>query len=728
MDSKERHTLRLAVLAGFLALVVLLYVGVLYDTQVVNYDKYMAQSIRSIAREEKVAASRGIITDRTGRALVTSRSTYNLTFDASLLKADEDENEAILRLIKLCQANGVAWTDNLPITQTAPYTYTLDQTSSLQKNRFATYVKSLSDAKTQLGAYLLRHPDALGDQEKTAEILSQTEVSDADKAKALAELLSGDTLTTQLLEDAGITAQDLMHMMREDLELPADFAEAEARLVLGVQYELSLRKLDNYDAYILAEDIDTPFISLLSDGDFAGAKVTSSTTREYETDYAAHILGTVGLIQAEDWVDLKDKGYDMDDWIGRDGVELAFEQYLKGTDGRRVVSTNADGKITGEYYSEEPEPGNTVELTIDLKLQQAVEDLLAQTVSKMNEEDGDYARGAAVVVEKVGTGEILALASYPTFNLSTYRQDFNTLANEEVNPGRPLVNRATQGAYAPGSTLKPLTAVAALEEGATTLTEEIKDTGKWYYPGYPQSYTYCWNRSGHGWMDVTSAITNSCNYYFATMGYRLGMDTLREYLTAFGLGESTGIEIGDKAGTLPENAPGQDLAPWAAYGQANQLYTPLQLANYISTLVSGGKRCQPHLLKAVKSYDSAEVLAVGNTDPVSTISMRDSTVQAVKEGMLGYTQRGGQLYSYFTQCVVTAGAKTGTAQLGGDQTNNGVFVCFAPYDEPEIVISIVIEHGGSGAALASTAVAILNEYFTTDSTGTGVTGDNQLLQ
>ena len=713
MDSKERHNLRLAVLAGFLALVVLIYVGVLYDTQVVNYDKYIAQSIRSIAREEKVAASRGVITDRTGRALVTSRSTYNLTFDSSLLKADEDENEAILRLVKLCQANGVAWTDNLPITQEAPYTYTLDQTSSLQKNRFATYVKSLSDAKTQLGTYLLKHPEALGDQEKTAEILSQAEVSDADKAKALAELLSGDTLTTQLLEDAGITAQDLMHMMREDLELPADFTESEARLVLGVQYELSLRKLDNYDAYILAEDIDTPFISLLSDGDFAGAKVTSSTTREYETDYAAHILGTVGLIQAPDWDELKDKGYDMDDWIGRDGVELAFEQYLKGTDGRRVVSTNANGKITGEYYSEEPEPGNTVELTIDLKLQQAVEDLLAETVSKMNEEDGDYTRGAAVVVEKVGTGEILALASYPTFNLSTYRQDFNALANEELNPGRPLVNRATQGAYPPGSTLKPLTAVAALEEGVTTTTERIKDTGKWYYPG---------------WMDVTSAITNSCNYYFATMGYRLGMDTLREYLSAFGLGESTGIEIGDRAGTLPENAPGQDLAPWAAYGQANQLYTPLQLANYVSTLVSGGKHCQPHLLKAVKSYDSSEVLAVGNTDPVSTVSMRDSTLQAVKEGMLGYTQRGGQLYSYFTQCVVTAGAKTGTAQLGGDQTNNGVFVCFAPYDEPEIVVSIVIEHGGSGAALASTAVAILNEYFTTDSTGTGVTGENQLLQ
>ena len=728
MDRKEHRLLRLGILGGFLVVVLILYLGVLYDTQVNDYNKYLAQSIRSIAREEKVEASRGIITDRSGRPMVSNRSTYSLTFDASLLQKGDDENEAILRLIRLCQAQGVAWVDNLPITAIQPFAYTVDQLSSIQKGRFMTYVKSLPDAREALGKYFLSHPEATGSAETAESILAQTELDQDAKAAALVDCLTADAFSAQLLEDAGVTVSKLLGMMRAKLEIPSYFTLEEARLVLGVQYELSLRKLDNYDVYILAEDIDTVFISLLSDGDYAGAKVSRSTVREYETEFAAHILGTVGRLQAEDWDDLKGKGYDMDDWIGRDGVELAFEEYLKGTDGRRVVSTNAEGKITGEYYSEEPEPGNTVELTIDLELQQAVETYLAQTVSAMSEEDGDYTRGAGVVVEKVGTGEILALASYPTFNLSTYRQDFTDLSNEELNPDRPLYNRATQGRYAPGSTLKPLTAVAALEEGVTTLTERLRDTGFWRYPGDPSGLgTYCWNRSGHGWVNVTSAITNSCNYFFAEMGYRMGMDTLREYLSAFGLGSSTGIEIGDSAGLLPENPQGQDQAPWAAYGQSNQLYTPIQMANYISTLVSGGKRCEAHLLKAVKSYDSAQVLAVGNTDPVDTIAIRDSTLQAVKEGMLGYTQPGGQLHSYFTQCVVTAGAKTGTAQLGGGQTNNGVFVCFAPYDDPEIVVSIVIEHGNAGAALASTAVSILNAYFAADDVGTAVIGENQLL-
>ena len=215
----------------------------------------------------------------------------------------------------------------------------------------------------------------------------------------------------------------------------------------------------------------------------------------------------------------------------------------------------------------------------------------------------------------------------------------------------------------------------------------------------------------HGRLNVTEAITKSCNYFFAEMGYRLGMDTFLEYLHAFGLGESTGIEIGDAAGILPENPEGQDRAPWAAFGQGNQAYTPLQIANYIATLVSGGELLQPHLLKAVKSYDSAEVLAVGEAESLGSVAISDATLEAVKEGMLGYTQPGGSVYYAFRNCVVSAGAKTGTSQLGGDQTDNGVFVCFAPYDDPEIAVALVIEHATWGANLASTGVEILNAYF-----------------
>ena len=286
-------------------------------------------------------------------------------------------------------------------------------------------------------------------------------------------------------------------------------------------------------------------------------------------------------------------------------------------------------------------------------------------------------------------------------------------------------NRAVSGTYPPGSTLKPATAVAALESGATTPTETLYDTGYWKYPSSSWSGgTWCWNRSGHGAVNVTSAITNSCNYYFAEMGYRMGLDTLNDYYAAFGLGEHTGIEIGDSAGLRASEEAGSDQAPWAAYGQANQLYTPLQLANYIATLVSGGKHCAAHLLKTVKSYDNSAVIATGSTEPLNTVEMSASTLESVKRGMLGYTT--GSLSAYFSRCVVSAGAKTGTAQLGGETKNNGVFVCFAPYEEPEIAVALVMERGGAGATLASTAVDILNAYFENPNAAT-VSAENTLL-
>mgnify|MGYP001104767098 CR=1 FL=1 len=736
MDHKEAHHLRLYVLAALFFIVAAVYIGVLYDTQVNNYDYYYASSVRSIARSETVEAARGNITDRNGKVLVSSRSSYNLTFDASLLEKDEDANESLLRLLQLCQSRGINWVDSLPISRSAPFAYTIDSLDSAARSRFLTYLKDLDEAANALAAYLLEHPallettDEEGNRENPADdILADEELDQAGKAQALLEELTSSQLTGAMLEGSGLSATRLIALMRKDFGLSASFSVEEARLVLGVQYEIRSRNLARTDPYVLAEDIDAEMISLLNDGDYAGAKITPSSVREYETTYGAHILGYLGdITSADDYRNtLAPLGYAMNDKIGRSGVEAAFESYLKGTDGTRVVSMNEDGKITGEYYSKEPVPGNTVELTIDLDLQQAAEDALAATITRMNAQDGDETRGGAVAVVQVGTGEVLALASYPTYDLSTFRQSsiYAVLYND---PALPFTNRATNGRYVPGSTIKPLTAVAALEKGIITPTQEIYSPSRWVYPNDPTHSGANCAGGNHGLINVTEAITKSCNYFFAEMGYRMGMDTFREYLQAFGLGEHTGIEIGDYAGTLPSNEAGHDQTPWATFGQANQLYSPLQLANYIATLASGGQHCKAHLLKAVKSYDNTEVLSVGDTAPTNVVSMQDSTLEAVKKGMLGYTQPGGSVYNAFRNCVVTAGAKTGTAQLGGDQTNNGVFVCFAPYDEPEIVVSIVIEHGGSGAALASTAVAILNEYFTTDSTGTGVTGENQLLQ
>lgn len=739
MEPKNQN-IRLYALAGFLAVILLIYLGILFNTQVLDHEEYLAKSVHSIAKEETVSASRGIITDRSGRTLVSNSSAYDLSFDTSLLKDGDDVNQSILRLIQLCQERGKTWVDNLPIRTEAPYAYTVDQMSDTQRGRFLTYLKSLAKTKKVLGSYLLEHPELVpeAEEDQAAGDGSETVLTPEKQADALLKRFPSSALTEQVLNSAGLTSAALLEMLCEEFQIPETFSMREQRQVMGVRYELALRRANGYTSCVLTEDIDTEFISLVIDGRYTGAKVTTSSQREYQTTYAAHILGTVGAISSKEELTSLGEGYRWDDMVGKSGVEAAFEQYLKGADGTRVVSVNDEGKITGQYYETEPKPGNTVELTIDLELQKTVEDALAETVTKMTTEDGNTKRGAGAAVVKVGTGEVLALASYPTYDLSTYRQpEVNKALTED--PARPFFNRATQGTYAPGSTFKPLTALAALEEGVVTLTEKINDPGVWYYPdmieGTEPFRAFCWKRSGHGKLNVTQAITNSCNVFFYEMGYRLGIDALDKYAKAFGLGENTGIEIGDSAGVLAGREEREASGGvWyggettqAAIGQSDNLFTPLQLANYIATLVSGGKHCQAHLLKAVKAYDNSEVVAVGNTQPVNTVVFSDSTLQAIKEGMLGYTQPGGMVYSSFKDCTVTAGAKTGTAQLGGNIKNNGVFVCFAPYEEPEIALAIVIEQGDAGAALASTAVTILNSYFSADEIGTAVIGEDQLL-
>ena len=719
MNQQPDQFNRFRVLSALSLAVLGIYLVVLFNIQVVHHEDYLAKSTQTITRVETVTASRGIITDRSGRTLVSNQYAYSLTFDPSLLKAGENQNAAILRLLQLCREQGVDWEDNLPLSQSDSPRFTVDALTDTQKSYFLAYLRNLKPARELLAAYVRRNPSLLKEPAKGEPALDPASAKDADLLKQT----KASALSNTLLLKAGITPAKLLEWMREDMDVDSSCSQEDARLILGVRYELQLRKLGaNNNPYILVENVDVEFCSLISDGAFQGAQVSRTSTRAYETTYAAHVLGLVGAIS--DYTDeLKEAGYKASDTIGISGAESAFEEYLRGTDGKRVTSVNSDGKITGEYYKTEPRSGYTVELTLDLDLQQAVEDTLSAKVAQLNEKDGLESRGAGAAVIKVGTGEVLALASYPTYDLSTYRQDFTELS---ADPAKPLFNRATSTPYAPGSTLKPATAVAALESGVTTPSETVFDPGYWMYPSTTWKVpTYCWNHSGHGRVNATSAITNSCNTYFMEMGYRMGLDTLNEYYSAFGLGEPTGIEIGESTGRQAVNEAGQDQAPWAAFGQANQEYTPLQLANYIATLVSGGKHCPAHLLKSVKSYDNSEIIATGSTEPLNTISISDSTLQAVKKGMLGYTTNGGSVAVPFRNCVVSAGAKTGTAQIGGAM-KNGVFVAFAPYDEPEIAVALVLENADAGAVLASTAVDIINSYFSQDD-AVSILPENQLI-
>ena len=673
MDPK-RFNRRLIALGAVVFLCALVFVVTMFDAQILNGDDYLAKSIRTNAKVETVKGTRGIITDRNGKVLVSNRAVYTLNFDSSLVSSDE-LNDALLRLIELMNAQGVEIKDTIPLSQSVPYAY--DTTDGGAK---------------ALVKYLVS--------------LKWMDEDDVDE-NGLPASITGPSLYLRLRSEYGV-----------DASLPA----ATARTLVGLRYSLAVAKLNGSSVFEFASDVDVALISIIKDGNYQGVQVDTSSVRVYETDYAAHVLGYTGSIQ--DWDDYKDKdGYTLASIVGISGAESAFEEYLHGNAGKRLVTFDNDsGKITGELYSVEPKPGSTVALTIDIDFQEDVEQSLERTVGAMTKADG-IERGAAVAVVQVGTGDVLALASYPTYSLSTFRSDIAALTSDTM---QPMWNRATQGTYAPGSTLKPLTAIAALESGATTVREKLYDSGKWTYPGYSASYTYCWKRSGHGSLNVRGAITNSCNYYFAEMGYRMGMETLRKYYADFGLGSPTGIEIGDAAGLLPSQNEGENLAPWAAFGQANQLYTPIQLANYMATLCGGGDRYVTHLLKNVRESGTGALEYVYDADPVQTIEMSEENLSAVLAGMHDLATDGA-VSSYFKDCIVDAAAKTGTIQTGDTKNNNGAFVCFAPYDDPQIAVAIVIEKGGTGAALASTAVQVLNAYFSNASANTTVTGENTLL-
>ena len=676
MKKSNPYRRRLIVVLSFLVAALVCFCVVLFNYQIVNGDEYRALSVAGTAKREVVETSRGIITDRNGKVLVSNRLAYTLKFSDSDFGKDQAAcNDAVWRLIELCRAEGVEWIDPLPLTAEAPYTLSTESPGK-------TFISWL---KTNKLAY-------------TGE--------------------STVTLTA--------SSDEVMAALRKVYNIDDGYTDQQARLIAGVRYGAKIS-----GGYVFAEDVPVRVISQVVDGHYAGVSTGTSSQRVYNTTYAAHILGRVSRIFAEDWDNYKDKGYSMDALVGKGGVEEAFESYLHGTNGVKLVTTDKNGKVSGELYAKEPQPGNTVALTIDLDLQKVTEDSLAEKIGSMEQRDG-LTRGGAAAVVSVGTGEVLALASYPTYDLSQWDEMYDTWNKDTV--GRPMFNRATDGTYAPGSTFKLCSAVAALESGIVTPSTTIVDRGIYTYYTFPQPKCWIYNSYGgtHGAVNVSQAITVSCNYFFYEVGRLMGIKTLDSYATQFGLGQHTGIEIGDSAGVLasPEYAEkigetwtdGQTIT--AAIGQSYNLFTPLQLANYVATLVSGGDHYEAHLLKSAKSFDNSSVVYAYNKAPINHVDMADSTLEAVKKGARGLAT--GSLSYVFRNCVVDVGCKTGTAETSQKLTN-GCFVAFAPYDDPQIAVCVVAEQGGGGANLAPVALDIINAYFSSASTTETIEGENTML-
>lgn len=671
---KRRELVRLTTLVLALLALLAAFFYLLYDLQVNRYDSFLARMTKGVGRAETVAAARGEITDRYGRPLVTNQVVYQVTLDLSLM--GEKKNDTLLELMDIARDRDVAWPDTLPLTRQAPWRLTLHNAKESERKNY----------------------------------------------EALAA-------------KRGITAVDgtnLLSQLRESYKVDEALSDQEARDLVGLLYELSLRSQEiTWAPYIFASGVDIDFISTVRERGLSGVNIDPATTRKYATTYAAHLLGRTGEIQKEDWPTYKELGYAMNEIVGTDGVERAFEALLRGQAGTQIVERNTKGKAVSQTWRQEPQPGKDVALTIDLPLQQKVEDTLAAKLPSLTE---DVEGGAAVVVD-VHSGAVLAMASYPTFDLTTVYKSNDLYQQVKADPLNPFHNRATQGIYPPGSTYKPMVAAAALEEGIITPKTLIRDTGRYTYYKSPQPQCWIYRQFGstHGNVNVSKAIEVSCNIFFYDTGRRLGIAKIDEYAQRFGLGEATGIEIPEQTGVLagPEYTEKVLGQTWydgstlsAAIGQENNQFTPLQLANYTATLANGGTRYTAHLLKSVR--DSRGEEEDYQPQVVDQIELSQENLEAIKKGMLALTTTGS-LRSYFKDLSFQVGAKTGSAQVA-NSTSNAVFICFAPYDDPQVAIAMVAEKGGSGSDLAGLAADILEYYFSSQSGFSTTVAENTLLR
>lgn len=696
MDGK-RFVIRTRAVLVLLCAVVLLFAWVLFDLQVVNGSYYLEQSTRKIAVTEPVQAARGPILDRYGRVLVSNRAEYQVTVDTRLMKNEQERNETVLKLLQVCREQGVEWSDSLPITKAPPFRFTVE---SPFENTVTAEDGTASVSPTHL-----------------SRLLAALRLRQGDKA---------------------FSAEEVLLALRTWFEVDEDVGEQEGRELVGVLYELTLRSKDIVRSdYVLAQGVDINFITAVKERHMAGVKIDTVTVREYNTKYAAHILGRVGAIQ--NWDNYKDKGYSMSDTVGISGVELAFEDTLRGSPGTKDVELNQSGKVVSESWHTDPEtgeealpqPGDSLMLTLDIRLQEVVEEALARHIPGMSEESEV---GACVVTDM--SGGVLACASYPTYDLSTYNREYNTLA---ADPQKPFFNRALQGLYAPGSTFKMAVAAGALEEGKITTTEKILDTGRYMHYDRIQDQPMCWyfRQYGgtHGYENVSEAIRDSCNVFFYETGLRLGIKKIDEYASLFGLGEKTGLELYEEAGEIagPETSKRHDQTwyegdtMYAAIGQGNTQVTPIQLCNYVATLVNGGSHYPTHLKKTVKSNDFSQVVEEYQPVAKDEIHLNEDNLAAVKRGM-GMVASEGSAARYFRDLPVKVGAKTGTAQVSRNSEAHAIFVAFAPYDDPEIAISIVVEHGGSGTLVSAIAADVIDYYFSARDTMDAPPAENTLVR
>jgi len=701
--------IRIAVVLIGMFAVLAVYVIALYDMQVINGEVYLsfAENHQEVGR--RVLATRGRIMDRYEVDLVSNRAVNNIVIDwVTLGNSPRNNNETILELAELTRSMGHVHTDTLPITA-SPFTFTeMTATQAWHLNRY------------------IRHHER-GIRNMIRDMSVPEFETEEDDYEAPAAIPANEELSIE-----NVTAVQIMAFMRQQYRISPELTAEETRTLAGIRFELDLRNIIGMDEYLFVQDASVELISTILERDFPGVRVQPNSLRRYNTTVAAHILGRVGPMTEEDVDRFPD--YPPDARIGIDGLERDFEEFLHGANGRMVQTLTSAGVVIGEHVTVPSRPGGNVVTTLDIGLQATAEAALRSTIRYINQgrEEDEYVTAGSVVAIDVNNGQILATASVPGFSLETFSADFPDLLED---PDRPMMNRATGGIYEPGSAFKMVTAFAALYQGVITEHTAVFCDGAFHEFADIGYRPRCMGI--HGYITMRDAIAHSCNVYFFQLARWLGwsqtsLDRMDVAAQQFGLGELTGIGFGEVPGHRstwdamlefnrrwgsPYDTVFDGQIIQVAIGQGISQFTPLQMANYTAMIATGGLRFRPTLLREVRNYDNSAVIYVN--EPEVMIDLREEFGHyfiPIQEGML-LTSTHGTADRHLANFRIPVASKTGTVELGEDQTgprSHGVFVAYAPADNPQIAIAVVIEHGGSGSAVIPVAVEMFDYFFRID--------------
>ena len=677
MNQDERKAVvnRMRLLIAVAAVLIGLYVLRLIFLQLVNGDSFKARATNTTDYNFTVTAARGDIVDSEGRRIAASTTSYNVVL-SKLLMGDEDLDGMLQRIVELLQASGESWNDSL----------------------------------------LIGEPDAAGHYEFTAAADSTGD------QKALASMKEGLGLQQYA------TADDVMEKLVEDYKLEG-WSLHWQRVLAGIHYEMQLQAFSNVNNFVMAENVSDVTVATIKEHSLSlpGVEIVETSTRSYEQGTTLpHVLGRVGKITAEKWkitdengqttYPLRDKGYNMNDVIGISGLESAYEDELRGKDGVETITRNSDGVIVSTALTTVPEPGHTVQLTVNSDFQKAVDQALAQNIGSISQTygtDGARANAGAVVVLDIKDGSVLASSNYPSFDQNLYATQYSAYSADE---GMPLFNRALQGLYTPGSTYKPSVAIAALDSGVINRNSTVYCNGVY---NYFQDYHPKCTRHGHsGNIDVITAIKWSCNIFFYDVGRRVTSDVYDAYAYKLGLGQRTGVEVSEALGRLTTKHDSNytaSLEVQAAIGQGNTVVTPVQLATYAATIANRGTRYRTHFVKAILDTNTGAVLSTTQPEVMDVIEDRGDTFDLVQQGMIGVAQTIPALASY----PYTIACKTGSPQrsesyyAGSTRKHytNATMIAYGPVEDPQIAIGIVVEYGGAGARTGQLVADIFNAYF-----------------